>query len=173
MVIGSRVNEEDFIPLKLGGTGSRSEFEEQPNFLPDKFESGTPNSIGISGLLAGIRFVLKEGVDKIRQYELGLTEKLINGLKSIKKVKIYGPQKIEQRTSTVSFNIEGLSPSYVAQYLEREFGVLSRAGLQCAPSAHRTIGTYPEGTIRFSLSYFNKAEHIELSIKAIMHLVEK
>lgn len=173
LVIGSRVNEEDFIPLKQGGTGSRSEFEEQPNFLPDKFESGTPNSIGISGLLAGIRFVLKEGVDKIRQYELELTEKLINGLKSIKKVKIYGPQKIEQRTSTVSFNIEGLSPSYVAQYLEREFGVLSRAGLQCAPSAHWTIGTYPEGTIRFSLSYFNKVEQVELAIKAVRHLAQK
>lgn len=173
LVINSRISEKDMIPLKHGGTGSRSEYEEQPDFFPDRFESGTLNSIGISGLLSGVRFVLDNGINKIRQHELGLTERLIEGLRQFRQIKIYGPEYPNQRISTISFNIEGLSPSYVALYLEKEYRILSRAGLQCSPSAHRTIGTFPNGTVRFSLSYFNNKEEIDRAIEALNSLIEK
>ena len=114
LVIGERVPEKKMTPLKQGGTGSRSEFEEQPDFLPDRFESGTPNGVGIAGLLAGIHFVLERGVEQIHQYENDLIEKLINGLKEIPQVKLYGPENRVDRIATLSFNLAQLSPSDVA-----------------------------------------------------------
>jgi cysteine desulfurase family protein len=167
LVIGERIDEKEMIPLKQGGTGSRSEFEEQPDFLPDRFESGTPNGVGIAGLLAGVQFVLKKGIERIRQYEIGLIEHLIEGLKKIPQIKLYGPENKADRIATLSFNLAQLSPSDVALRLEREFGILCRPGLHCAPAAHRTIGTFPEGTVRFSLSAFNTEEEIDGAIKAI------
>jgi selenocysteine lyase/cysteine desulfurase len=155
------------VPLKQGGTGSRSEFEEQPDFLPDRFESGTPNGVGIAGLLAGVQFVLEKGVDQIRQKESQLMNKLIGGLEEISTLKIYGPESTKDRIATFSFNLAGFSPSDVTFRLEREFGILCRSGLHCAPSAHRTIGTFPEGTLRFGLSVFNAEAEIERAIGAI------
>jgi cysteine desulfurase family protein len=171
LVIGVRVNEKEMIPLKQGGTGSRSEFEEQPDFLPDRFESGTPNSVGIAGLLAGIQFVLEKGIEQIRNYEISLIQKLIDGLKEFPQIRLYGPEYGLDRTATLSFNVAHLSPSEVAFRLEREFGILCRPGLQCAPAAHRTIGTFPEGTVRFSLSYLNNEEHVDQALQAVSHLV--
>jgi cysteine desulfurase family protein len=167
LVIGERIDEKEMIPLKQGGTGSRSEFEEQPDFLPDRFESGTPNGVGIAGLLAGIRFVLKKGVEEIRQSEMALIEKLIMGLKKIPRVKLYGPERQEDRVATLSFNFVHLSPSNGALRLEKEFGILCRPGLHCAPAAHHTIGTFPEGTIRFGLGAFNGEAEVETAIRAV------
>jgi cysteine desulfurase/selenocysteine lyase len=167
LVIGERINEKEMVPLKQGGTGSRSEFEEQPDFLPDRFESGTPNGVGIAGLLAGVQFVLEKGVEQIRQHEIGLTQKVIEGLRRISRVKLYGPQNQRDRIATLSFNFTHLSPSEGALRLEKEFGILCRPGLHCAPSAHRTIGTFPEGTIRFGLSVFNTEEEIDAAIQAV------
>jgi cysteine desulfurase family protein len=167
LVIGERINEKEMIPLKQGGTGSRSEFEEQPNFLPDRFESGTPNGVGIAGLHAGVRFVLDKEVEKIRQNEMTLTRKLIEGLKEIPKVKLYGPENLNDRIATLSFNFSRLSPSNGALRLEKEFGILCRPGLHCAPAAHHTIGTFPEGTIRFGLGAFNTDEEIEVALQAV------
>lgn len=167
LVIGERVDEKKMIPLKQGGTGSRSEFEEQPDFLPDRFESGTPNTVGIAGLLEGVRFVLKEGILNIHQYERSLIEKLAEGLLEIPKIKIYGWSKHKDRIATLSFNYLSLSSSEVASHLEECYGILCRPGLHCAPSAHKTIGTFPEGTVRFGLGYFNKAEEIEFVLKAL------
>ena len=167
LVIGERIDENEMIPLKQGGTGSRSEFEEQPDFLPDRFESGTPNGVGIAGLLAGIQFVLDKGVEHIRQNEMTLIEKLIMGLKKIPRVKLYGPERQEDRMATLSFNFAHLSPSNGALRLEKEFSILCRPGLHCAPAAHRTIGTSPEGTIRFGLGAFNSEEEVETAIRAV------
>jgi selenocysteine lyase/cysteine desulfurase len=161
------------IPLKQGGTGSRSEFEEQPDFLPDRFESGTPNGVGIAGLLAGIQFVLKKGIEQIHQHETSLIEKLIEGLKKFPQVKLYGPKNGEDRIATLSFNIAQLSPSDVAMRLEREFGILCRPGLHCAPAAHRTIGTFPEGTVRFSLSYLTSEWEVDQALQAVNHLARE
>ncbi len=167
LAMGERVKEKEMIPLKQGGTGSRSEFEEQPDFLPDRFESGTPNGVGLAGLLAGVQFVLEKGVQEIHQREIGLIEKLIEGLKGIPQVKVYHPENGENRMATLSFNIAKRSPSDVALRLEREFGILCRPGLHCAPAAHRTIGTFPEGTVRFGLSIFNTEDEIEAVIQAV------
>lgn len=167
LVIGERINERKMIPLKEGGTGSRSEFEEQPDFLPDRFESGTPNGVGIAGLFAGVQYVLEKGVEQIRQSEISLTEKLIEGLKAIPQLKLCGPESIKDRIATLSFNLGRISPSDVASRLEKEFGILCRPGLHCAPAAHRTIGTFPEGTVRFGLSVFNTYTDVETAIQAV------
>jgi cysteine desulfurase family protein len=167
LVMGERVKEREMIPLKQGGTGSRSEFEEQPDFLPDRFESGTPNGVGIAGLLAGIQFVLGKGVEQIRQHEIDLIEKLVERLRKIPQVKLYGPENKKDRIATLSFNLAQLSPSDVALRLEREFGILCRPGLHCAPAAHHTIGTFPEGTVRFGLSVFTTEDNIEAAIQAV------
>jgi cysteine desulfurase family protein len=167
LVIGERVKEKEMIPLKQGGTGSRSEFEEQPDFLPDRFESGTPNGVGIAGLLAGIQFVLRRGVEQIRQHEIGMIKKLIKGLKEIPRIRLYGPENQKDRIATLSFNLPPLSPSEVAFRLEKQFGILCRPGLHCAPAVHRTIETFPEGTVRFGLSVFNTEDEIEAVIQAV------
>ena len=170
LVIGERIKEKEMIPLKQGGTGSRSEFEEQPDFLPDCFESGTPNGVGLAGLLAGVQFVLEKGVEQIRKNEMALIIKLIKGLKRIPQVKLYGPELQEDQIATLSFNFAHLSPSNGALRLEKEFGILCRPGLHCAPAAHHTLGTFPEGTIRFGLSAFNTQAEIETAIQAVSQI---
>ena len=127
-------------------------------------------ALGIAGLLAGIQFVLGKGVEQIRQNESTLLEKLIMGLKKIPQVKLYGPERQEDRIATLSFNFTHLSPSDGASRLEKEFGILCRPGLHCAPAAHHTIGTFPEGTIRFGLSVFNTEADIETAIQAIFQI---
>jgi cysteine desulfurase family protein len=154
-------------PLTMGGTGSRSEFETQPDFMPDKYESGTPNAIGLAGLGAGVRFVLAEGIDAIRRKEEALTERFLNGLASMNGVTMYGPPDAASRTAAVSFDIAGVSPSEAALELDERFGILCRPGLHCAPAAHRTIGTFPQGTIRFGFGYFNTEEEISIGLEAI------
>ncbi|MFA5182048.1 MAG: aminotransferase class V-fold PLP-dependent enzyme [Syntrophales bacterium] len=157
-------------PLMTGGTGSRSEFEGQPDFMPDKYESGTPNTIGLAGLEAGVRFVLAEGVEAIRNKEEGLTTRFLAGLAVLPGITVYGPPAAASRTAVVSFNIAGVSPSAAALELDEHFGILCRPGLHCAPAAHRTIGTFPQGTIRFGFGYFNKDEEIDLALEAIRSL---
>jgi len=164
LYIGERLDLERLRPLKHGGTGSRSEREEQPNFLPDKYESGTLNTVGLAGLGAGVEYVLSRGVENIRRHEVALTQQLIEGLSSIPGVKLYSPRDAERQIATLSLNIEGVSPSEVALRLDEEFGIMCRSGLHCAPAAHSTIGTFPRGTVRFGLSYFNTGEEIGAAI---------
>ena len=154
-------------PLSAGGTGSRSEFEVQPDFMPDKFEAGTPNTIGIAGLGAATKYLLSEGVDTIRVKEMLLTKLFIDGLQSIKGVHLYGRQSVENRMAIVSFNIDGVLSSDAALMFDEKFGIMVRVGLQCAPLAHRTIGTFPDGAIRFSFGYFNTKEEIKYALEAV------
>jgi cysteine desulfurase family protein len=170
LCIGERVDLSRLRPLKRGGTGSRSESEEQPDFLPDRYESGTANGMGIAGLGAGVRFVLEAGVERIRAHELQLTAQLLAGLRSIPGVQIYGTGDADRQTATVSFNVQGIEPSDVALRLDEEYSIMCRPGLHCAPSAHRTIGTYPRGTVRFGLSYLNTAEQIDQAIDAVRRI---
>ena len=171
LVIGEGINVDKFIPLKRGGTGSFSEKEEQPNFLPDKFESGTLNFVGLAALNAGLDWILETGVYNIHSHEKELTGYLLSGLKSIKGIQIYGPEDVNFQTSTVSFNINNLSPSDVGQILDEQNGILCRVGLHCAPAAHKTIGTFPDGTVRFGLGYFNSIEEIDFAVNAIKEIV--
>jgi cysteine desulfurase / selenocysteine lyase len=173
LVIGERVDESELVPLKQGGTGSRSELEEQPEFLPDLCESGTPNTMGLAGLGAGLDFILQEGIEKIREHETLLTRRLLEGLRRIPGILIYGPQDPGLQGATVSFNIRGLAPSEAGLHLEERYDVLCRVGLHCSPASHRTIGTFPEGTIRFSLSYLNTAAEVEEALQAVSRLAQE
>jgi cysteine desulfurase family protein len=159
--------EGEISPLTMGGTGSSSESLEHPDFLPDKFESGTPNTIGIAGLGAGIQFIKKTGIEKIRKKEQELTAMLIEGIASIPGATLYGCRDEKRQTAVVSFNIEGMSPAEVALALDEEFNIMSRPGLQCAPAAHHTIGTFSEGTVRLSPGYFLEKEDVEKCIVAL------
>jgi cysteine desulfurase family protein len=161
--------EKQLQPLMMGGTGSRSEFEVQPDFLPDRFESGTPNTIGLAGLGAGVRYILSQGVQQIRNKEKRLTATFLDGLRSIGGLRIYG-HGVSPHAPIVSFNIDGLMPSEVALSLDEQFGIMSRPGLHCAPSAHRTIGAFPEGTVRFSFSCFNTEDEINFALNALERL---
>jgi len=157
----------DIKPLIEGGTGSNSESDEMPDFFPDKFQAGTLNTPGIAGLGAGIEFIQKEGLKNIRAKELHLTTEIMNGLKNIKGVKLYGSLNPLDRVAVVSFNIEGKDPADVGNILNEKYDIMSRVGLHCAPNAHRTIGTFPEGTVRVSVGYFNTEGDIDKLIKAV------
>lgn len=160
-------------PLIMGGTGSRSEFEEQPDFMPDKFESGTPNTPGLAGLGAGIAFIMDQGLDRIRQKEMNLTRYFLEAMKSLPPVTVYGPDDPARRIPVVSFNIEGISSSEAAMLLNDDYGIMIRPGLHCAPAAHWTTGTFPRGTIRFSFGYFNTEEELDKAINAIDEMIRR
>ncbi|NPV90889.1 MAG: aminotransferase class V-fold PLP-dependent enzyme [Firmicutes bacterium] len=153
--------------LKEGGTGSLSEHTFQPDFLPDRFESGTLNTPGLAGLGAGIGFILQNGVKKIHDHERELTDTLINGLKEIKGLTLYGPADIRLRTAVVSFNVKGMECGEVSFILDQKHGIICRSGLHCAPMAHRTSGTLELGAVRLSPGYFNTREEIEKVIEVI------
>lgn len=170
LIFGERVVAEGILPLHLGGTGSRSEAEFQPDFLPDRFESGTPNAVGLAGLLAALHWLQDKSVDAIRQHETTLARQLISGLQQIPGVILFGGQDASRQTATVSFNIASLEPSTVGQRLDAEYGILCRVGLHCAPAAHRTLGTFPDGTVRFGMGAFNTIEEVHQALQAVEHL---
>jgi len=159
--------DEKIAPLMMGGTGSRSEFEEQPDFMPDKYESGTQNAVGLAGLGAGIAFIRTQGIATIRQKEMALTQAFLGGAGALKGVRLYGPEAPEKRTAVVSFNIDGMVPSETAMRLDEDYGIMCRPGLHCAPLAHRTVGTFPQGTVRFSFGYYNTMDQVQQAVKAI------
>lgn len=173
LVIGERVNEKALVPLKRGGTGSHSDSEEQPSFLPDAFESGTLNAVGLAGLEAGIRWVLARGVDTIRAHESQLCRRLLAGLKKVPGVVVYGKQDSEERTATVTFNLVGMEPSEVGLRLDEEFGVMCRVGLHCSPAAHRTMGTFPTGAVRFALGALSAQADVDEAVRAVWQLARE
>lgn len=164
---------ERLAPLVEGGTGSRSDQEEQPDFLPDKFEAGTPNTVGIAGLSAGVGFILATGVEEIREHEQHLTRLFLAGLKEIPGVQVYGPAAVEEQVATVSLTLSGADGGEAAAALDAEYGIMVRSGLHCAPLAHRTIGTFPTGTLRFSFGYFNTEEEVEAALRALQVLARR
>jgi len=160
----------DLRPLKFGGTGSRSEYEMQPDFLPDKHESGTPNLIGIVGLGAAVKFVLEQGVENIRRKGKELTAYLLGKLNAMDNLIIYGPLNADQQTSVISINIKLKDSSEIGDILDKRYDIAVRCGLHCAPIAHRTIGTFPAGTVRISLGYFNTQEDIDYLLRALREI---
>lgn len=173
LIFGPGFDTEAVTPLAFGGTGSRSEKEEQPDFMPDRFESGTANIGGIAGLGAGVRWISERGVDVIREHEVLMTRRLLDGLKGIRGVKIFGPADERRQTATVSFVVEGMSVSEVGMRLSDEYEIMSRVGLHCAPRAHRTLGTFPEGTVRFSMGPFTTDEDIDTAVEAVARITRK
>lgn len=169
--IGGFLINEDIVhlisPLIEGGTGSLSELETQPTYMPDKFESGTPNIIGIFGLNAALKYIKEVGVKFIYNKEMNITKKFIDGIIKIDKNLIVGKLDLENRTSVVSLDFKDLDNGIVCHCLEKNYGIATRSGLHCAPSAHKTLGTFPNGTVRFSFGHFNTEEEIDYIVKSI------
>jgi cysteine desulfurase/selenocysteine lyase len=171
LAIGENVDVSRIEPLVRGGTGSRSESQEQPDDLPDKFESGTLNLVGIAGLHAGIQWVRDRGIDTIRAHLKELTLALINGLSELPGIKVYGPLNINSTVAIVSFSVHHKRASEVGLKLDEEYGILCRVGLHCAPAAHKTMGSFPEGTVRLAPGVFTTMDDISTTIRAIEQVI--
>jgi cysteine desulfurase family protein len=160
----------DLEPLMHGGTGSKSEAPEQPTVRPDRYEAGTPNTVGIAGLAEGVGFVLKETVQAIHEREKHLTFMLMEGLLAISGIKILGPELGEERTAIVSFLLDGVDPSEMAFLLDQQFGIAVRAGFHCTPLGHETAGSYETGAVRASPGYFTTESEIVCMIEAVRQI---
>jgi cysteine desulfurase family protein len=156
-----------------GGTGSLSDTERQPDYMPDKFEAGTLNIPGIYGLNASLKYLFSYGIKNIREKEIYLLDKFLEGLLNVKKIKLIGKTTSDDRTGVLSIDFIDDDNGLVAHELSKEYGIMTRSGLHCAPSAHKTLGTFPEGTVRFSLGHSTTLEEIEYSISCINDIVSK
>jgi len=150
-----------------GGSGIHSADEEMPAELPLRLEPGSQNAAGIAGLLAGVRFVLETGVERIRRHEMGLARRFIERIADIPGLRILGPADLSQRVAVISLTVKGYFPDQLAAVLDKVFDVATRAGLHCAPQAHRTAGTLEDGALRFSPGYFNTEEDIDFAAQAL------
>lgn len=159
-------------PLIAGGTGSFSHLETMPTHMPDAFEAGTLNLPGIIGLNEGLDYIESQGMENIHNHELVLTQSFLEGLQSIDGINIVGKQNIQDRTAVVSITIDGMDPANIAYELESTYHIMTRVGLHCAPRAHQTLGTYPEGTVRFSFGYANTHKDMESALSALHRIVK-
>jgi len=157
-------------PLRVGGTGSLSESDIQPEFMPDRLESGTPNTPGIASMKAGVEFILATGRSKIQAKEMELTSFLLAGLRQITEATVYGLQTPHGRTAVISFTLAGRDSGQIAHLLDQNYEIACRSGLHCAPWAHQSIGTLKTGTVRLSPGYFNTEEEVEQTLVAIREL---
>ncbi len=167
VVFGARVNIREVKPLIYGGTGSLSDSYLQPEFMPDSLESGTQNVCGLAGLKAGINWIKNQGIEKIASRSQCLLQKLKNGLESIPNLHCYSGCG-----QVISITINNKDNGTAAEFLEKNYGIMTRIGLHCAPLAHRTIGTFPNGTIRFAVSPFTTMDEIDTCIQACKELAE-
>ena len=172
--IGALLVTEEFAaqlsPLIAGGTGSVSDSEELPPYLPDRFESGTPNLPGIYGWSAAMDYVNQTGIETLRRHETALTQRFLDGLRDLRGLRLVGPWETEKRVGVISVSFSSMDNAEASDRLEREFGILTRCGLHCAPAAHRTLGTFPEGTVRFSVGYRTTEAEIDAALTALRAL---
>ena len=158
--------------LKEGGTGSRSEDLFQPDLLPDKYESGTHNTPGIVGLNEGVKFIFKEGIDKIKEHEEELCKYMLERLEEVPNIIIYGPKDANKRASVISINIGNMDSGEITFLLDSEYNIATRSGIHCAPLAHKTLGTLEQGAVRFSIGYFNTKEEIDKAVAALKEIAK-
>ena len=168
VVFGSRVDTEQIRPLLHGGTGSLSESFDQPGFLPDRFESGTQNVCGLAGLNAGIQWIEERGITQLAMHGEQLIRKMAECFRDIPGIHCFSGEG-----QVLSITIDHTDNGSTAAELEERWGIMTRIGLHCAPLAHRTLGTFPNGTIRFAVSPFNTEEEIETCIRACETLAEE
>ena len=177
--IGGFILQEDMIgeisPLLSGGTGSISHTEEIPDFMPDRFEPGTMNLPGIFGLHAALEWLNDTGIENIHNKEKELTELFLKKIQKMdpegEKIRLVGKKFVDGRTSVVSIQTPGRDVSEIAYLLDKNYGIMTRVGLHCAPNAHKTLDTYPTGTVRFSFGYFNTEEEVLFAVKALEELL--
>ena len=156
--------------LKEGGTGSNSEELIHPNMMPDRYESGTHNTPGIVGLNEGVKFILEKGIENIRNHEEELCSYMLEKLKEVPNIKIYGPLDSKKRAAVISINIGDIDSGEITYLLDDMYDIATRSGIHCSPLAHKTLGTIIQGTVRFSLGYFNTKEEIDQAIKALIEI---
>ena len=176
--IGGLLLREDIIdeisPLIVGGTGSLSHTERTPRFLPDKFEAGTLNLPGIAGLQAALIWLKQQGIDKIRTHELTLTQQFLDGLRQLEAqdlLRIVGKRNCNNRLGVVSIATEKMDIAELAFVLANKYAIATRVGLHCAPHAHKTLGTYPTGTLRFSFGWHNTAAEVSAALHALREVL--
>ncbi len=157
--------------VREGGTGSHSEQPVQPDTLPDRFEAGSHNAVGLAGLLAGVRWINEQGVAALREHELTLCRRLIAGLDEIEGLHWFGPRRTEERVGVFSVRLDGFEPHELSAVLESEYGILTRSGLHCAPLAHQTLGTLETGgTTRLSLGALTTLDDVETAVANLAEL---
>jgi cysteine desulfurase family protein len=155
-----------------GGTGSASESEYQPSYMPDKFESGTPNVVGIYGLNASLKYIKKIGIENIYKHEMSVTKRFLDGISNFNGLNVIGNPDLNKRTPVVSIDFTNYDNAEIAFALSSEFGIITRVGMHCAPSAHKTYNTFPQGTVRFSFSYATTVEDIDYALNAIKQIID-
>lgn len=160
----------DIEPLLHGGTGSQSEAVEQPKVRPDRYEAGTPNTVGIAGLNAGVKHVLEMTPAFIYKHEWELIQLMMDGLSSVKGIRMLGPEIGQPRTGLVSFTVDGYDSAQLAFRLDRNYGIAVRSGFHCTPLAHESAGTTATGAVRASVGYNSTREHVEALVKAVFEL---
>ncbi|WGV60133.1 aminotransferase class V-fold PLP-dependent enzyme [Brevibacillus brevis] len=160
----------DLEPLIHGGTGSQSEAIDQPTTRPDRYESGTLNTVGLAGLQAGVDFVMEKGVDNIRQHEWELVKQTILGLQQIEGVHVYGPGIEIERVGVVAFNIGEVDAAEVSFILDQQYGIATRSGFHCTPLGHQTAGTEQRGAVRASFGIFNSEKDVEALHNAVREI---
>lgn len=163
-------NDIDLVPLIHGGTGSQSEAIEQPTTRPDRYESGTVNTVGLAGLQAGVSFVMEKGVENIRQHEWDLVKQTIAQLLEIPGVQVYGPGIDTERVGVVAFNVGEVDASEVSFILDQQYGIATRSGYHCTPLGHQTAGTEQRGAVRASFGIFNSDKDVEALIDAVKEI---
>lgn len=159
----------EIMPIMEGGSGSQSQLRRHPQNMPDVLEYGTANAPAIAALGAGVDFIMETGVENIRKHEEEITSVFREGVKGIEGIKVYGPDK---GAPVVTINIEGVDPAEVSALLDEEYGISTRPGMHCAPLAHKSIGTYETGAVRFSFGYFNTEEEISYALNALREIVD-
>lgn len=165
---------DEITPLIVGGTGSLSHTEHTPHFMPDKFEAGTLNLPGIAGLHASLSWLLQQGIDKIRTHELTLTQQFLDGLQQLEAQKllhIVGKRDCSERVGVVSISTDITDIAELAFILADRYAIATRVGLHCAPNAHKTLGTYPTGTLRFSFGWNNTAKEVNVALQALKEVL--
>ena len=174
--IGGFVIKKDFAEgissLIHGGTGSQSDSYEQPGFLPDKFESGTLNIPGILGLKKAVEYINSVGMKEIYEKEMALSSAFISRIDNIGGVRLIGKKDIANRVSVISLDFTDIDNSKVSAMLDEKYSIMTRCGLHCAPVAHRTLDTFPHGTVRFSFGYFNTIDEVEYIVHAIKEILQ-
>jgi cysteine desulfurase family protein len=160
-------------PLIRGGTGSQSELEYQPDFAPDRYESGTLNAIGIVGLGAAAEHLREAGLDQVHASSTALGRRVRDALAGIAGVTLHGPTDPAESVGIVSVSIEGVPCATVARLLDDEWGVMTRAGLHCSPAAHRSLGTAPEGTLRLSWGKDTSEQEIDIAVQALRTIADR
>ena len=175
LVIGPDV---DIRSTNWGGTGVRSSMEEHPEELPWRLEAGTLNTVGIAGLAAGLDWIAERGIGSILDHERGLAEKLVAGCARMGKVNVHGGGTAGRgilgpdQLPVISVTVDGRSPEEIGLFLDTDWNIAARTGLQCAPLAHKALGTAAGGSVRFSFGPFNSDQDVDAVLKALRHLAK-